>query len=81
MRLGRRRMESMHDLARIGWLSRRSMLACRIHPVDFPTVVRKCFLKYRGKAYEVEDFALLNKDVQRAHDFLDARVPVPPVEV
>ena len=57
------------------------MLACRIHPVNYPTVVRKCLLKYRGKVYEVEDFALLNKDVQRSHDFLDARVPVPPVEV
>ena len=57
------------------------MLACRIHPVNFPTVVRMKLLNYRGKASEVEDFALLNKDVQRAHDFLDARVPVPPVEV
>jgi len=74
-------MESMRGRARIGWLLRRSMLACRIHPVNYPTVVRKCLLKYRGKVYEVEDFALLNKDVQRSHDFLDARVPVPPVEV
>jgi hypothetical protein len=74
-------MESMRGLARIGWLLRRSMLACRIHPVNFPTVVRNWSLKYGGKAYEVEDLALLNKDVQRAHDLLDARVPVPPVEV
>ena len=74
-------MESMHDLARIGWPLRRSMLACRIHPVNFPTVVTKFLLKYGGKAYEVENFALLNKDVQRAHDFLDACVPVPPVQV
>jgi hypothetical protein len=57
------------------------MLACRIHPVNFPTVVRNWSLKYGGKAYEVEDLALLDKNVQRAHDFLDARVPVPPVEV
>ena len=64
MRLGRQRMESIHDLACIGWLLRRPMLACQIHPVNFPTVIRKCFLKYRGKAYKVEDFALLNKDVQ-----------------
>ena len=57
------------------------MLACQIHPVNFPTIIRKRLLKYSGKAYEVKDFALLNEDVQRAHDFLDARVPVPPVEV
>ena len=57
------------------------MLACPIHPVNFPTIIRKGLPKYGGKAYEVEDFALLNKDVQRAHDFLDACVPVPPVEV
>ena len=81
MRLVRRRMESMRGLARIGWLLRRSMLTCRIHPVNFPTVLRRCLLKYRGEAYEVEDFASPNKVVQRAHDFLDARVPVPPVEI
>ena len=71
----------MRGLARTGWLLRRSMLACQIHPVNFPTIIRKRLLEYSGKAYEVEDFALLNQDVQRAHDFLDARVPVPPVEV